>query len=127
MFRCPPGGQRPLASNTVTTRILRGGEGCSFGTMGPIARDVAAGSVLTQKLYFPYRCDNGTLEPQRRLHPAAPPQPDALRHRRLRQRQGRKSDRKARMISDPANAIAPDGLWSWGDAGNAPAARSPVR
>jgi hypothetical protein len=45
---------------TVTTRILRGGEGCWFGTMGPIAHDVAAGSVLTQKLYFPYRC-HGTL------------------------------------------------------------------
>ena len=45
---------------TITTRIRHGGEGCSFGTIGPIARDVTAGSVLTQKLYFPYRC-HGTL------------------------------------------------------------------
>ena len=41
---------------TVSTRMLHGGEGCAFGTIGPIARDVAAGAVVTQKLYLPYRC-----------------------------------------------------------------------
>jgi hypothetical protein len=45
---------------TVTTRMLHGGKGCTFGTMGPIAKDVVAGSVLSQTLYFPYHC-RGTL------------------------------------------------------------------
>jgi len=46
---------------TVSTRMLHGSKGCTFGTMGPIAKDVVAGSVLSQKLYFPYRC-HGTLK-----------------------------------------------------------------
>jgi hypothetical protein len=41
---------------TVSTRMLHGGKGCTFGTIGPIARDVAAGAVVTQQLYLPYRC-----------------------------------------------------------------------
>ena len=41
---------------TVSTRMLHGGKGCTYMTTGPIARDVAAGAVVTQKLYFPYRC-----------------------------------------------------------------------
>jgi hypothetical protein len=45
---------------TVSTRMLHGSRGCAFGTMGPIAKDVAAGSVLSHTLYFPYGC-HGTL------------------------------------------------------------------
>jgi hypothetical protein len=38
---------------TVSTRMLHGSKGRSFGTMGPIAKDVVVGRVLGQKLYFP--------------------------------------------------------------------------
>jgi hypothetical protein len=41
---------------TVSARMLHGGKGCTYGLMGPIARDVAAGAVVSQTLYFPYRC-----------------------------------------------------------------------
>jgi hypothetical protein len=46
---------------TVTTRMRHGRKGCTYATMGPIARDVAAGSVISNALYFPYRC-HGTVE-----------------------------------------------------------------
>jgi hypothetical protein len=35
---------------------MHGGKGCSLGTFGPIAKDVTAGTVLTETLDFPYRC-----------------------------------------------------------------------
>jgi hypothetical protein len=41
---------------TVSTRMQHGGAGCMFGSMGPIAKDVVAGTVVSQTLYFPYRC-----------------------------------------------------------------------
>ena len=46
---------------TVSVRALHGSKGCPFGMMGPIAKDVAAGTVLRQTLYVPYRC-HGTLK-----------------------------------------------------------------
>jgi hypothetical protein len=41
---------------TVTTRIEHRSEGCTYGTLGPIAKDVTAGTVLTHTIYVPYRC-----------------------------------------------------------------------
>jgi hypothetical protein len=46
---------------TVTTRMLHASKGCGGGTMGPIAKDVVAGTVLTHTLYFRYGC-HGTLK-----------------------------------------------------------------
>jgi hypothetical protein len=46
---------------TVSTRVLRGRKGCTYATMGAIARDVAAGSVISHALYLPYRC-HATVE-----------------------------------------------------------------
>ena len=41
---------------TITATALQRGKGCTYATMGSFPRDVAAGTVLTRTLYFPYRC-----------------------------------------------------------------------
>lgn len=46
---------------TITTRMQRASKGCTYGSFGPIAKDVTAGSVLSHTLYVPYRC-RGTLK-----------------------------------------------------------------
>jgi hypothetical protein len=46
---------------TVTARMLKGGKGCQYITVGPIAKDVAAGTVVSYTLSFPYRC-HATLQ-----------------------------------------------------------------
>jgi hypothetical protein len=45
---------------TVSIRIPRAGAGCGSNLLGPIARDLAAGTVVTQRYDVPYRC-HGTL------------------------------------------------------------------
>jgi hypothetical protein len=81
---------------TVSTRVLRGRKGCTYATMGAIARDVAAGSVISHALYLPDRC-HATVEIDVRLYAAAAAEPDAVRHRRLRQREGGAGVREARL------------------------------
>jgi hypothetical protein len=41
---------------TVSTQLQHGGKGCFYMTMGPIAKDVVAGTVLTKTLYVPFKC-----------------------------------------------------------------------
>ena len=43
---------------TVETQMLHGRKNCQGGTTGPIAKDVKAGTVLSQTLWVPYRCRN---------------------------------------------------------------------
>jgi hypothetical protein len=45
---------------TINTRIEGASRGCSYGTFGPIAKDVTAGSIISESLYVGYRC-RGTL------------------------------------------------------------------
>lgn len=40
--------------------LMKAGPRCSYGTFGPITRDVKAGSVISEKLYVAYRC-RGTM------------------------------------------------------------------
>lgn len=46
---------------TIDIRALHAGKGCTYGMLGPIARDVVAGTVVTKTFYFPYRC-HATLQ-----------------------------------------------------------------
>ena len=46
---------------TVSTRMQRAARDCMYGSFGPIAKDVKAGSVLSHTLYVPYRC-RGTMK-----------------------------------------------------------------
>ena len=46
---------------TVSTRMQSSNRGCRFGSFGPIAKDVTAGTVLSHILYVPYRC-RGTMK-----------------------------------------------------------------
>lgn len=46
---------------TISTRMQRARRGCAYGTSGPIAKDVTAGSVISQTLYVAYRC-RGTMK-----------------------------------------------------------------
>jgi len=45
---------------TISTRMHGAGRRCAYGTFGPIARDVTAGSIISQTLYVAYRC-RGTV------------------------------------------------------------------
>ncbi|MEJ7788149.1 MAG: hypothetical protein WKF96_25385, partial [Solirubrobacteraceae bacterium] len=41
---------------TINTRMQHARRSCAYGTSGPIAQDVTAGTVISQTHYVPYRC-----------------------------------------------------------------------
>jgi hypothetical protein len=43
---------------TISTRMLHYKQGCSYGSVGAIAKNVTAGTVVRQTLYFAYKCAN---------------------------------------------------------------------
>jgi hypothetical protein len=45
---------------TFSARVRHGRQPCPYAMAGPIAKDIAAGAVVTEKVYFPYSC-RGTV------------------------------------------------------------------